>query len=340
MNPAFDAPVLVTGAAGFIGSHLAERLLALGASVVGVDNFSAYGGVQLKHDRLKRLLGRPGFTFEEVELGDAAATARLFSRLPRSAVAHLAAQPGVRYSLEAPEVYIQSNVVAFGHVLEGCRRAQSPHLVFASSSSVYGGNLALPYSTEQSVDHPLSLYAATKKANELMAHSYAHLFALPCTGLRFFTAYGPWGRTDMAPCLFARAILENRPIQLFAHGTARRDFTYVDDIVEGIVRVLRRPPSPDAAWAQHPSPARSFAPYRVYNLGNSEPVEVLKFVALLERLLGVEAVKELVPAQPGDVDATAADMRDLEAEMGFRPSTPLETGLPRFVDWFREYFAL
>jgi UDP-glucuronate 4-epimerase len=336
-----EAPVLVTGVAGFIGSHLVERLLAAGARVIGVDNVGPYGGAALKRDRLARLQGRAGFTFHESDLADPLKAAELFRACPGSPIVHLAAQPGVRYSLEAPGEYVQNNLVAFGHVLEGARHSRSPHLVFASSSSVYGGNLQLPYSTDDGVDHPLSLYAATKKANELMAHSYAHLFALPCTGLRFFTVYGPWGRTDMAPCLFTRAILENKPIPLFGHGLLRRDFTYVEDIVEGVFQTLLRPPTPDVDWAKRPpSPARSFAPYRVYNIGNSQPVVVLRFVELLEQALGRTATKDLLPPQPGDVEATAADVSDLEQDVGFRPSTPLEVGLPKFVAWYRAYFKV
>jgi UDP-glucuronate 4-epimerase len=321
-------PVLVTGAAGFIGMHTAERLLAAGAAVTGIDSFDPYYDVALKRARVARLSGRPGFGFEQVDLADADATAGLFRRGGFAAVVHLAAQPGVRYSLVNPEAYLRNNLTAFGHVLEGCRHARIAHLVFASSSSVYGAGHVLPFSEDQNVDHPVSLYAATKKANELMAHSYSHLYGMPTTGLRFFTVYGPWGRPDMSPMLFTRAILAGEPIKVFNHGRLQRDFTYVDDIVEGVVRVLARPPGPCAA---------SGAPYAVYNIGNHDAVELTAFIATLERLLGREAKKEFLPMQPGDVEATYASIDRLAAATGFAPQTPLAAGLARFVDWYRGY---
>jgi UDP-glucuronate 4-epimerase len=322
-----QARVLVTGCAGFIGMHTAERLLAQGASVVGIDSFDAYYDVALKEARLARLAGRPGFGFERMDLTDAPATARLFREGAFSHVVHLAAQPGVRYSLVNPGAYFANNLTAFGHVVEGCRHAKVAHLVYASSSSVYGANHTLPFSEDQSVDHPVSLYAATKKANELIAHSYSHLYRLPTTGLRFFTVYGPWGRPDMAPMLFAKAILAGQPIRVFNAGKMRRDFTFVDDIVEGVVRVLGKAPRGDA----------DAAPYAVYNIGNHEAVELETFIATLERLLGRPAIKEYAPMQPGDVPATYAAIDRLAAVTGFAPHTPLADGLARFVAWYREY---
>jgi UDP-glucuronate 4-epimerase len=321
--------VLVTGAAGFIGMATARALLARGATVVGVDNFDPYYDVTLKEARLATLMDQPGFTFQRIDLADAAATARLFDGPAFTRVVHLAAQPGVRYSLENPGAYIRNNVDAFGHVLEGCRRAAITHLVYASSSSVYGANHALPFSEDQRVDHPVSLYAATKRANELMAHSYAHLFRLPATGLRFFTVYGPWGRPDMSPMLFTRAILAGEPIRVFNHGRMRRDFTYVDDIVEGIARVLDRPPASDAADGS--------APHTVYNIGNHEAVELETFIATLEQLLGRAAIRDYQPMQAGDVQATYASIDRLRAATGFAPSTPLAEGLARFVEWYLAY---
>jgi len=319
--------VLVTGCAGFIGMHTALRLVAQGAAVTGVDNMDAYYDVALKEARLARLSGRPGFRFARVDLADAAATAALFRDGGFSEVVHLAAQPGVRYSLVNPGAYFTNNLTAFGHVIEGCRHAKVGHLVYASSSSVYGANHTLPFSEDQSVDHPVSLYAATKKANELIAHSYSHLYRLPTTGLRFFTVYGPWGRPDMAPMLFTKAILAGEPIRVFNEGRMRRDFTYVDDIVEGIVKVLARPPAGDA----------DSAPYAVYNIGNHEAVELETFIATLERLLGRAAIKEYAPMQPGDVPVTYAAIDRLAAVTGFAPHTPLAVGLARFVAWYRDY---
>jgi UDP-glucuronate 4-epimerase len=316
--------VLLTGCAGFIGMHCAARLLARGDEVVGVDNLSPYYSVALKQDRQRQLEDTRGFRFERADLADAGACARLFDAARPEAVLHLAAQPGVRYSLENPGAYIQSNLVAFANVLEACRRHPPRHFVYASSSSVYGTNAKLPWSEDDNVDHPISLYAATKKANELMAHVASHLHGLPGTGLRYFTVYGPWGRPDMSPMLFARAILEGKPIQVFNHGDMRRDFTYIDDAVEATLRVLDRPPE-------------GTPPYRVLNVGNHQPVALLEYIVLLEKALGREAVKEMRPMQPGDVPATYADTRALQALTGFAPSTPLEAGLARFADWFKSY---
>jgi UDP-glucuronate 4-epimerase len=321
--------VLVTGAAGFIGMHVAHRLLDAGAAVVGVDSFDPYYDVALKEARAATLAARAGFALERLDLAEADATAQLFASGAFTHVVHLAAQPGVRYSLVNPGAYHRNNLVAFGHVLEGCRHARVAHLAYASSSSVYGANHTLPWSEDQPVDHPVSLYAATKKSNELVAHTYSHLFALPTTGLRFFTVYGPWGRPDMAPMLFTKAILAGEPIRVFNHGRMRRDFTFVDDIAEGVVRVLARPPGPCAA---------SGAPYAVYNIGNHDAVELTAFIATLERLLGREAKKEFLPMQPGDVEATYASIDRLAAATGFAPRTPLAAGLARFVDWYRGYY--
>jgi len=321
--------VLVTGAAGFIGMHTSAALLARGDAVVGVDDLDPYYDVALKQARLAELTGRDGFAFERLDLADADATARLFRDGRFDGVVHLAAQPGVRYSLVNPSAYLRANVDAFGCVLEGCRHAKVAHLVYASSSSVYGANHVLPFSEDQPTDHPVSLYAATKKADELMAHCYAHLFGIPATGLRFFTVYGPWGRPDQAPMLFTRAILAGEPIRVFNHGKMRRDFTYVDDIVEGVLRVLDRPPAHDAATG---------APHAVYNIGNHEAVELDTFIATLERLLGKAAIRDPQPMQPGDVPATYASIDRLRALTGFAPRTPLAEGLERFVRWYREYY--
>jgi UDP-glucuronate 4-epimerase len=323
------APVLVTGCAGFIGMHTALALLAQGRQVTGVDNLDPYYDVALKEARLARLVRQPGFRFIRTDLSDAEATAGLFRDGAYGQVIHLAAQPGVRYSLVNPGAYFANNLTAFGHVVEGCQRAGVEHLVYASSSSVYGANHTLPFSEDQNVDHPVSLYAATKKANELIAHSYSHLYRLPTTGLRFFTVYGPWGRPDMAPMLFTKAILAGQPIRVFNNGKMRRDFTYVDDIVEGIVRVVATPPAGDGGAA----------PYAVFNIGNHEAVELEMFIATLERLLGRSAIKEYAPMQPGDVPATYASIDRLAAVTGFAPHTPLAEGLARFVAWYREYYA-
>jgi UDP-glucuronate 4-epimerase len=333
--------ILVTGAAGFIGFHTARKLLAGGREVVGVDNLNDYYSVRLKEDRLAQLAGEPRFRFQRLDLADGAAAARLFQGQRFDAVAHLAAQPGVRYSLDHPQLYVQSNLVGMANVLEGCRHGGVKHLVFASSSSVYGADTATPFSVRHRVDHPLSLYAATKKADELLAHAYSHLYRLPATGLRFFTVYGPWGRPDMAVSLFTEAIVAGRPIDVFNYGRMRRDFTYVDDVVEGVVRVLDRVPQPNPRWSgDQPDPATSTAPYRLYNIGNSRPVELLRLVELLEACLGRKAVKNLLPMQPGDVLETCADTDDLAADVGFRPSTPIEEGIARFVQWYRGYYRV
>ena len=312
--------VLVTGAAGFIGMHSAARLLARGDEVIGIDNLSPYYSVELKRDRLKRL---PGMRFHELDLADAAALRQAFDKEKPDAVLHLAAQAGVRYSLEHPESYVQANLVGFANLLECCRRHPPRHLVYASSSSVYGKNPKLPWSETDNVDHPISLYAATKKANELMAHTYSHVHGLSTTGLRYFTVYGPWGRPDMSAMIFARAILEGKPIPVFNNGDMQRDFTYVDDIVEGTLRVIDKPAS-----------------YAIYNIGNHQPVRLLDYIATLERVLGKKAIVEMKPMQPGDVKATYADTSALNKAVGFAPSTPLESGLARFAEWFRSYYGL
>lgn len=332
-------PFLVTGAAGFIGYHVAEALLARGATVVGVDNVNAYYDPTLKEARLAQLAGRDGFSFHRLDLADRSATAELFARVRPPIVIHLAAQAGVRYSLEHPETYVDSNLVGFGNVLEACRHNGVAHLAYASSSSVYGANRAMPFSVHHGADHPVSLYAATKRANELMAHVYSHLFKLPTTGLRFFTVYGPWGRPDMALFKFTHAILAGEPIEVYNNGDMRRDFTYVDDVVETVVRVAATPAIPDPSWdALLPDPSISSAPYRLYNIGNAEPVDLLAMISLLERALGQTAKKVLLPIQPGDVPETSADVSGLVQAFDFRPSTPLERGIARFVSWYRAYY--
>lgn len=332
--------VLVTGAAGFIGYHVAEALLERGETVLGLDSLNDYYDVRLKEARLARLSASERFEFVKLDLADRSGIAKLFATRRIERVVHLAAQAGVRYSLKNPHAYVDSNLEGFVNVLEGCRRAGVRHLLFASSSSVYGGKAQLPFSERQNVDHPVSLYAATKKANELMAHTYAHLFALPCTGLRFFTVYGPWGRPDMALFLFTKAILEGKPIEVYNHGNMQRDFTYIDDVVEGVIRVLDRPPRPDPAWSSdRPDPATSWAPFRLYNIGNHQPVELLRFIEVLEAALGQRAEKAFLPLQPGDVPATCADVSDLVRDVGFQPSTPIEVGVARFVDWYRDYYG-
>ena len=319
--------VLVTGAAGFIGMHCAERLAARGDEVTGLDNLSPYYSVELKEARLSRLRDLKGFSFERLDLADAPALEKLFASAKPALVLHLAAQPGVRHSLENPDSYIQANLVGFANLLECCRRHPPQHLVYASSSSVYGGNAKLPWSESDDVDHPVSLYAATKKSNELMAHVYSHLYGIPATGLRYFTVYGPWGRPDMSPMLFARAIMDGKPIQVFNHGDMQRDFTYIADAVEGTLRVLDQPP-------------RGAPPCAIYNIGNHQPVPLLEYIAALERALGRTAVKELRPMQPGDVKSTYADTRRLAEAVGFAPSTPLEEGLAEFARWFKSYYGV
>jgi len=332
--------VLVTGAAGFIGYHVARRLMQRGDDVLGLDNLSPYYDVGLKQARLALLRENPQFRFLQLDLADRAAVEGLFRGEAFSHVCHLAAQAGVRYSLTNPHAYVDSNLVGFANVLEGCRHKGVRHLVYASSSSVYGLNALTPFSTRHPVNHPASLYAATKKANELMAHAYSHLYGIPTTGLRFFTVYGPWGRPDMSPILFTRAILERRPIDLFNHGKMLRDFTYVDDIVEGVVRTLDRIPGAGRYWdAAHPDPSSSSAPYKIYNIGNNAPVELMRFIELLERALGCRAIKNGLPMQPGDIPVTYADVDDLAADVGFAPSTPLEHGIAQFVSWYRGYYG-
>jgi UDP-glucuronate 4-epimerase len=333
--------ILVTGAAGFIGSRLSERLLARGDSVLGYDNLNDYYDPRLKQARLARLQPLPGFSFAQASLEDRPALERAFADFAPERVVNLAAQAGVRYSLENPHAYIDSNVVGFMNVLECCRHGGVGHLVYASSSSVYGANRKLPFAVEDSVDHPVSMYAATKKANELMAHTYSHLFALPTTGLRFFTVYGPWGRPDMALFLFTRRILAGEPIDVFNHGRHTRDFTYIDDIVEGVIRTLDTVPGPDPLYdPMAPSPATSNAPYRIYNIGNHRQVELLRYIEVLEDCLGRKAEKRLLPLQPGDVPDTYADVAALQRDTGYAPSTPIETGVARFVDWYRDFYRV
>ncbi|MCK9362188.1 MAG: NAD-dependent epimerase [Syntrophales bacterium] len=332
--------ILVTGAAGFIGFHLSRRLLAEGNAVCGLDNLNPYYDVTLKEARLKIVEQRAAFNFVRGELSDRATMEKLFAENSFDIVVNLAAQAGVRYSLTNPHSYVESNLVGFMNILEGCRHSHVKHLLFASSSSVYGANTRMPFSVHDNVDHPLSLYAATKKANELMAHTYAALYKLPCTGLRFFTVYGPWGRPDMALFLFTRAILEDRQIDVFNNGNMKRDFTYIDDIVEGLVRVMDKTPESNPAWSgDKPDPSSSFAPYRLYNIGNNNPVRLLDFIETLEKQLGKTAVRNYLPMQPGDVPETRADVDDLMADVGFRPATPISEGIRRFVAWYREYYG-
>ena len=334
-------PVLVTGAAGFIGYHLAERLLREGRPVVGLDNMSAYYDVALKQSRLRALSERPGFTFVQADLADEAALKAEFDTQKFELVFNLAAQAGVRYSLKNPQAYVRSNLDGFVNVLECCRHGGVKHLVFASSSSVYGAVTKMPFSVHQNVDHPLSLYAATKKSNELLAHSYAHLYRLPATGLRFFTVYGPWGRPDMALYLFTKAILAGEPIDVFNNGEMERDFTYVDDIVESLVRVGDKPAAASASWnGDKPDPATSNAPYRIYNIGNNAPVKLMRLIEVIEEATGKKAIKNFMPMQPGDVPATYADIEDLARDVGFAPRTPIEVGVKRFVDWYRGYYGV
>lgn len=333
--------ILVTGAAGFIGMHVAKRLLGRGDEVVGVDNLNDYYDVGLKEARLAQLAPFPGFRFLRQDIADREGMAQLFAAERFQRVVHLAAQPGVRYSLKNPHAYIDSNVVGFANVLEGCRHGKVEHLVYASSSSVYGANTSMPFSVHQNVDHPVSLYAATKKANELMAHTYSHLYGLPTTGLRFFTVYGPWGRPDMSPSLFAGAILRGESIDVFNEGRMQRDFTYIDDIVEGVVRVLDTLAMPNSDFdTGHPDAATSYAPYRLYNIGNHEPVELMTFIETIEQAVGAKAKKNMLPMQAGDVVATYADIEDLRAAVGFSPSTPLPAGIRAFTEWYKAYYGL
>lgn len=334
------ARTLITGVAGFIGFHVARRLAESGESIIGIDNLSEYYDVQLKRARLDLLREYANIRFELLDLADRDSVGRLFRKAGCERVIHLAAQPGVRYSLQNPHAYIQANVLGFLNVLEGCRQTNVRHLVFASSSSVYGANTRLPFSVHELADHPVSVYGATKKAGELLAHAYAHLYRLSCTGLRFFTVYGPWGRPDMIPMLFARAILNGKPIDVYNEGKHKRDFTYVDDVVEGIVRIADVIPEPDARWnGNAPDPATSSAPYRLYNIGNHTPVDLMRFIALLEAALGKRAVMNLLPMQPGDLPETYADVEDLSRAIGFAPSTPLEVGIQRFVEWYVAYYG-
>ncbi len=333
--------VLITGAAGFIGAHVARLLLDRGDEVVGLDNLNDYYDVSLKEARLARLQGDERFRFVRLDLADRAGIEQLFAAERFDRVVNLAAQAGVRYSLENPHAYVDSNIVGFLHILEGCRHHGVEHLVYASSSSVYGANETMPFSVHDNVDHPLSLYAASKKANELMAHTYSHLYGLPSTGLRFFTVYGPWGRPDMALFLFTRKLLAGEPIDVFNHGHHKRDFTYIDDIAEGVVRALDHPPAGNPQWSGvDPDPGTSRAPWRVFNIGNSRPVELLTYIETLERALGVKAQMNLLPLQPGDVPDTWADTAALEAETGYAPSTPVEEGVERFVAWYRDYYRV
>jgi UDP-glucuronate 4-epimerase len=333
--------VLVTGAAGFIGFHVCQKLLARGDQVIGLDNLNNYYDVTLKKDRLAQLQGNSAFSFHKLDLADREGMSQLFAQTKFDGVVHLAAQAGVRYSIKNPHAYIDSNLVGFVNVLEGCRHSGVKHLVFASSSSVYGSNTKIPFAVQDNVDHPISLYAASKKANELMAHSYSHLYNLPTTGLRFFTVYGPWGRPDMALFLFTKAILEGRPIDVFNYGKMQRDFTYIDDIVEGVVRVLDKIPEPNSNSLESgntPTSTPSNAPYKIYNIGNNQPVELMHFIGVLENCLGIEAQKKLLPLQPGDVPVTYADVDDLVRDVGFRPNTPIEVGIKRFVSWYSSYY--
>ena len=333
--------IMITGVAGFIGSGLALRLLERGDAVYGIDNMNDYYDVSLKEARLARIKDYKRFTFEKIDISDRPAMERLFQENKFDAVMNLAAQAGVRYSIENPGAYVDSNLVGFGNILEGCRHSGVGHLVFASSSSVYGANTKLPFSEQDNVDHPVSLYAASKKANELMAHSYAHLYNLPCTGLRFFTVYGPWGRPDMALFKFTKGIVEGQPIPVFNKGNMVRDFTYIDDIVEGVIRAIDNVAKPDPMWnGEKPNCATSYAPYKIYNIGNNQPVELMKYITTLENCLGKKAELNLLPMQDGDVPATYADTDALAADVGFKPATSIESGIARFVDWYKEYYGI
>lgn len=333
--------ILVTGAAGFIGASLSLKLLERGDEVVGIDNLNDYYDVNLKLARLERLRGYDRFKFIKLEIADKAAVEALFARERFQRVMHLAAQAGVRYSITHPHAYIDANIVGFINILEGCRHHTVEHLAYASSSSVYGANTKMPFSVHDTVDHPVSLYAATKKANELMAHTYSHLYKLPTTGLRFFTVYGPWGRPDMSLFLFTRNIMEGKPIDVFNYGNHRRDFTYIDDIVEGVIRVIDQPAQANADWrSENPDPASSFAPYRLYNIGNNQPVPLLTFIETLEKCLGKAAIKNLLPMQPGDVPETYADVSELVDDLGYKPATLLEDGIRNFVQWYKDFYGM
>ncbi|MFO7787920.1 MAG: NAD-dependent epimerase [Halospina sp.] len=333
--------ILVTGTAGFIGSHVAHRLLDRGDEVIGVDNVNDYYDVSLKEARLARLTPREGFTEERLDIADREGMARVFSEYQPQRVVHLAAQAGVRYSIENPNAYVDANLVGHMNILEGCRHNGVEHLVYASSSSVYGANESMPFSVHDNVDHPLSLYAASKKANELMSHTYSHLYRLPTTGLRFFTVYGPWGRPDMALFIFTKRILNGEPIDVFNHGHHQRDFTYIDDIVEGVIRTLDHVATPNPEWSgAEPDSGTSNAPYRLYNIGSNNPVELSRFIEVLEECLGRKAEKNYLPMQPGDVPATYADVQDLIEDVGYRPETPVETGIRNFVDWYRDFYQV
>ena len=333
--------ILITGSAGFIGFHLAQKACSLGYTVTGIDNLNEYYDVSLKNSRLRILKELPNFNFREIDLANAVAINQLFSENDFSCVINLAAQAGVRYSLINPHAYLESNIHGFLNILEACRHNNTGHLIYASSSSVYGANKKMPFSVHHNVDHPISLYAASKKANELMAHTYSALFGLPTTGLRFFTVYGPFGRPDMALFLFTKAILEGKKIDVYNHGKMKRDFTYVDDIVEAIARLIPKPPKPNPEWsAIQPDPSSSFAPYKVYNIGNNTPVELLRFIEIIEEKTGKKAIKNFMPIQDGDVPETYADVDDLMREVGFKPSTPIELGVGNFVDWYRDYYKI
>jgi len=338
MNNQFNK-ILVTGAAGFIGFHLSNRLLHDGCTVYGLDNINDYYDVRIKYDRLEQLKSNDNFRFFKTDLANKEDLNTIFAENKIEVVVNLAAQAGVRYSLINPHAYVSSNLVGFVNILECCREHQIRHLVFASSSSVYGANTKMPFSVHHNVDHPVSLYAASKKSNELMAHTYSHLFGLPCTGLRFFTVYGPWGRPDMALFLFTKAILEGKPIKVFNHGKMQRDFTYIDDIVEGVVRIINKVPSPNPDWrADAPDPGTSYKKYKIYNIGNNSPVQLSEFIEQIEKALGRKATREYMDMQPGDVPATFADVDDLIKDVGFKPSTPLSEGISKFIEWYRSYF--
>ncbi len=338
MNFQFNR-VLITGAAGFIGFHLSMRLLKNGCHVTGIDNLNHYYDVKLKEARLEKLTSFENFSFYKMDISDKKSLEEIFNNTKYDVVVNLAAQAGVRYSIENPHAYVDSNIVGFVNLLEACRHNDVKHLVFASSSSVYGANTKMPFSVHNNVDHPVSLYAATKKANELMAHAYSHLYGMACTGLRFFTVYGPWGRPDMALFLFTKAILEEKPIKIFNHGRMQRDFTYIDDITEGVVRIMARLPEPDPTWnGDNPDPGTSYARYKIYNIGNNNPVELMEFIGVIEKVLGKKAKKEFLDLQPGDVPATYADIDDLIKDVGFKPETTIETGIKQFILWYNDYY--